>query len=109
MTAQEKKEMKELFQDMLEVVNTKHNAEYEMINYKLDQITAQVLKTNGRVTKLEEKELVHISTCPLNDKVRVLEDNQLTNKSVKNWVVGSITITSIVVTVLMAALKLFIF
>jgi len=108
MTAQEKNDMRSMFQDMLEISITKHDEQYKLIDYKLDQITLQTTKTNGRVNKLEEKELTHIITCPQNEKIRVLEDNALTNKSIRKWIVASITITAIVVTVLIEFLKLFV-
>ena len=108
MTKEERAEMKELFEDLLQITTTKHDEQYKMIDYKLDLIKEQTTKTNGRVLKLENKELVHISLCPLNEKVRTIEDNQLSSKSVQKWVVGSITITSIIVTVIMAIFKLFI-
>jgi len=116
MTPEDKREIRELIQDLLTAKNAKIEANYDNLEYKIDnvelilgEIKTQTTKTNGRVTALELKDASHITNCPhapkLNDRVRALEDNQLSVKSVKTWVISSVTIASLVVGILFVFFK----
>ena len=81
MNATDRKELNEILEQKFEVINT-----------KLDYIKAQVTKTNGRVDKLEGKvdvlekqEIAHVLNCPVNPKLRVIEDALLSQYAVKKY------------------------
>lgn len=107
MTQQDKEEIKELLNSCILIANSEHTAKFQVIDYKLDTILQQTTKTNGRVNKLEEKELTHVINCPLQAKVRLLEDNQLTSRAIKKWIVAGIGIASVIMTIIFSAFKLF--
>lgn len=86
-------EIKTTIQEIIKGYLVQEDSKFEIINYKLDQINAQTTKTNGRVNKLEESNLTHQFTCPLNAKVRTLEDAQLSKKAINNMLIKAIGIS----------------
>ena len=107
MTREDKEELKELLHDYIKGVIAREDAKFDIIDFKLDSIKEQTTRTNGRVTRLEEKESNHILNCPIAPKVRVLEDQQLSTRSVKVWLFTAVSITGVVVTIIFAVFKMF--
>lgn len=106
MTVEERKEIKELLDNHLVSLMAQHNVKYQIIDFKLDAIKEQTTKTNGRVSKLEEREQIHVMNCPMISRVRNLEDNQLTEKAIKKWVIRTISLMAIGITIILGIAKL---
>jgi hypothetical protein len=102
MTKQDKEEMKEILHDYMAGIIAKNDAKFEIIDMKLDNIVAQTTRTNGRVTKLEE----HPQTCAMKDKVRMIEDKLLEQKSVNSWLIKSVGVSTGIIAILGFILKL---
>jgi len=83
------------------------NAHFHNVDDRLGKIETQTTKTNGRVTDLEKKELTHIIDCPQAPKIRILEDNQLSNKSVKKWIITSVGVAASITGIVFIFLKIF--
>lgn len=97
-------ELRELINDAMSVVNEKVEAKYNIIDCKLDLIGQRLDKLNGKVAKheqsLNEHTVViadyinHAKKSDENEKrIRTLEDAQLSNASIKKWIVGTVGIT----------------
>lgn len=82
------------------------NAQFINMADKLDSIEEQTKKTSGRVTELEKKELLHVIQCPQTDKIRHLEDNQLTDKAIKKWMISGIVITGTISGIVFGIIKI---
>ena len=95
--------------------NAKTEGQFMVIDTKLDGITQRLDKINGTVANHEKRINDHdiIITDYVNHlkdteiiqgKIRIMEDTQLTSKSIKKWVIGTIlivvTLLGIVTTVL---------
>jgi hypothetical protein len=65
----------------------------ELKNYNVKQ-NGNIASAIDRITELEKKGMVHYTNCPLIEKVRVLEDHDLTNNSVKKWVTKAVGFTA---------------
>lgn len=94
-------DLKEYIKQLMENRAIITDGEFKMIRMELAAIKALAEKTNGRVTKLEDEvyelEKVngnHFNNCPNNKAIRELQDENLTRKSVKNWVITSVSIAS---------------
>lgn len=97
MTKEDKDEIREIMESYIATVTAQNDSKFDMINLKLDLIKEQTTKTNGRVNKLEEKEQNHITNCPNINKIRTLEDNQLTVKAIRKWVLVAMGVTATVI------------
>lgn len=86
-------------------------AQNTVTNAKLISIESHLAKQNGRVGKLEERVTPLENHCKnteeLPTKIRKLEDSQLTQDSIKRWVVGAIGITATVVSIIFTVLNYF--
>lgn len=116
----------------IEITNVKSDAKFDIINNKLDAITEQTKKTNGRVNKLEDRlqviddgiydkledveskintlknnDMEHILHCPLSSKVKELEDQQISSKTMKKVIIGGITIIATIVGIILGLMKIF--
>ena len=96
-------ELRQLISDAVQIHNIRGEAQFEIINHKLDGINEHLKKLNGKVVEHEriinERSLViqqmidfkaNLEEENLPKKVRDLEDVQLTTKTIRNWVKGSI-------------------
>jgi hypothetical protein len=106
MTKADKEEIKEILHDYVSGVMARVDSKFEIIDIKLDEIKEQTTKHNGRMSILEFKEARHTIDCPNVDKIRALEDHTLTTKSIKNWIVGSVSIVGILMSILFIIIKL---
>lgn len=86
------KEDKEFLNSILETHSARIDGKFDVINNKLDNIEKQTTKTNGRVSKLEEnvqvlniKDQNHIMYCPQQNRIKTLEDEQISSKSIKKF------------------------
>ena len=95
MTAQDR----EAFKEMVEVALTSLDGKFEMITYKLNEIKEQTTKTNGRVTKLEEKELLHVVNCPQSARLDKLEKTDVGNASVNKWLLRVLAVSGSLVAI----------
>jgi hypothetical protein len=98
------KAKKEVIDQKFKGVQIKMDSEFGIINMSLEKILEQTTRHNNRMTKaedrlkdLEEKELTHVITCPMIPKVRTLEDNALSSKSIKGWMYKSAGIAAIII------------
>lgn len=94
----------DIIKPLLATVNAYHEGDLKLINADLKRILEQTTKTNSRVSRseakieeLEKKEIAHIINCPQAKRVRSLEDNQLSQKSIKKWIVGTVGIASLLI------------
>jgi hypothetical protein len=76
----------QLIDEKLKGISTLVNAHMHGITEKLERIEAQTIRTNGRVTELEKKELTHVQSCPQAPLIRKLQDESLSNASVKKFI-----------------------
>ena len=108
------------------------NGKIDVINVKVNSIEIQTTKTNGRVTKLEDKvenienkialkieniddridvlrtnDVEHILHCPNVSKIQKLEEQQISRKSVINFLLLEIGVISTILGIALALFKLF--
>jgi hypothetical protein len=99
------KDEKSLIEEKFKGLTTLMNAQFTNVHERLDKIETQTTKTNGRVTELEKKELVHIIECPQTPKIeqinKDLNDYRFIIKHPKLIVAG------IVMLILLTAATLF--
>jgi pimeloyl-CoA synthetase len=102
MTREDKDEMREILHDYIAGVLAKSDAKFDIIDVKLDSIKEQTINIAGRVTKLES----HPLDCELSTKVRVLEDKTLAFTSIRNWIVGTIVLTSVIFSIAVGIIEI---
>lgn len=75
---------KELIEEKFKGLHTLLHARFENVEDRLDRIETQTTRTNGRVTKLEEKQhaaeivaATHVINCPNIKKINDIEDEML--------------------------------
>lgn len=110
-----KQEIKEdIIKPLLATVNAYHEGDLKLINADLKRILRQTTRHNQRMTKIESKnekheqrieliekaDIANEGKCPNDDKVRALEDAQLTQKSIRKWIIGSVGIASGAMTII---------
>lgn len=100
-------EEKELLDEKFKGLTVLMNAHFDNVDDRLKAIEEQTKKTNGRVNELEKKEITHFVDCPNVNKIRALEDNQLTSKAIKKWIVASIGVTTAVISLIFALIELY--
>ena len=103
----------ELIDQKFKGVQIKMDSEFSIVNISLEKILEQTTRHNNRMTKaegrlkdLEDKELTHVINCPMVTKVRTLEDNSLSSKSIKGWIYKSVGITATIMSVLWIVFQL---
>jgi hypothetical protein len=74
---------------------------------KQKEVADKVEELEVRTNLLEKTEITHVINCPQAPKIRVLEDNQLTSKAIKKWIVASIAVTGTVMSILWIIIKLY--
>ena len=94
--------------DDLKIMMVEVNAQYKIIDTKLDGINAHLAHINGSVQKHEEQIMEALTERAKNrqvqrdnfkdldelvPKVRRLEDQQLTSRSIKKWIATSVALT----------------
>ena len=93
---------------------------FELQNKDIQFIKDQTLKTNGRVTKLEEfKDIAakvietRSNDCPLRDEVKVIEDKvnliekeSYSKNQIKKFVIATVSVVGTIVGVITAIFKL---
>lgn len=104
-----KEDIKEdIIKPLLATVNAYHEGDLKLINADLKRILEQTIKHNSRMTKieiaaikeaekiitLEKADLTHTLDCPYGERVRTLEDDNLTAKGIKKWIAWSVAIAS---------------
>lgn len=95
MTQDERALMEEKFKGVIALIQANgdvQNIKFEKIFDKLDSIETQTTKTNGRVTKLEDKvfelekrDLTHINNCPQTVKIEKINEELLEYKMIKKY------------------------
>lgn len=112
----ERKEIIEMIEEKLATKEAYNEGLFKVIDNKLDSIKEQTTKTNGRVTSLELSVRNDISeldkhklSCPLRNEVRIIQDKQLSNETIKTFLVklGVVIVGSI--TGIITLLQLFLF
>ena len=80
MTEKEMQSIRQIFSDVIAVHTAETDGKFELIKFELKSIKEQTTKTNGRVTKLEEKtetlkinDIEHITHCPNVSRIEALE------------------------------------
>jgi predicted nuclease with TOPRIM domain len=129
MTFEEKSEFREMITDIYATHNAKIDGKFNVIRVELAAIKEQTTKTNGRVTKLEDKietkitdkisnidnrieilktnDIEHILHCPNISKIQELENQQLSRKSITKFMLIMIATISTIFTIALALFKLF--
>lgn len=112
MEHEEKKEILEHIQLIIENKLGKLDSNLQLIVQEVAFIKAQTTKTNGRVTVLEDNfydlEKIsesHYGKCPNNTIIREIQDTLLSRKSIRNWLFASIGIVSGVITLYFLIVK----
>ena len=109
-------DLRSIVKDILTSEHARTEAKFDLITFKLDQIHAETSKTNGRVTRLEQKVIDldkedaeqknHVYTCPVNLRVKKLEDKNLGELSIKNWLMAAFGIAVTIIGVIITVIKL---
>ena len=109
----DKTEIREMMQEGIDKIEVRTDNKFEIIHLKLEQILEQTTKHNNRMSKaesrlnsVEKNEITHELNCPMIEKVRALEDDNLTNKGVKKVVSRSVAITGGGMTIIWIAFQL---
>ncbi|HLO60964.1 MAG TPA: hypothetical protein VK179_19590 [Bacteroidales bacterium] len=97
-------ELKELIQDAMRAQNEKITGQFNVIDCKLDLITQRLDRLNGKVA--EHEKIINERSVVVSDyichakeavetekRIRVLEDQQLSNRTMKRLIVTSIGLT----------------
>lgn len=66
---------KDLIDEKFRGIASLMNAHFENVDEKLERIENQTVKTNGRVTELEKKELIHLAECPAMPEIQAIKDD----------------------------------
>lgn len=90
MTKEDKQEIREMMEDVV-------GGRFDLIDYKLTKIEDQTTRTNGRVTKLESQELLHVQNCPQTVRIEKLEDNQKGNATINKWLLRGLAVISSII------------
>jgi len=113
MTTDERREMREMLHEILSGYQALNESQYTVMDVKLDGINKRLDTLNGKTQKtvervevLEKAEALHTVTCPNLTRIRTIEDNQLSVKSVKTWVISSVGIASLVVGIIFVIFKM---
>lgn len=100
---------RQLLLDVLAAHTAEINGKFDVINEKLDNIEVQTKRTNGRVTKLEEKtsvleinDLTHINECPNVARIQRLENTDLEKKSIFRFITVVFGVCATVATIVIA-------
>lgn len=129
MNSEDKAELREMLNNIMAVHSEKTTGEFNVIKVELAAIKEQTTKTNGRVNKLEDKievkisdkiiaidsrietlktnDIEHILHCPHTARIQELENQQLSRKTVRNFVLVLIASLSTILTIALALFKLF--
>jgi hypothetical protein len=97
-------ELRELIADAMQVRDERMTGQFNVIDCKLDLITQRLDRLNGTVAKHEkiinERAIVvadymdHAKEAQVVEKrIRMLEDTQLSNKTIKKWIVTTVGVT----------------
>lgn len=85
--------MRQLLTDVLATHTAQIDGKFELIKQELGQIKEQTTKTNGRVTRLEEKtevlkinDIEHVTHCPHASRIQSLENSELSKKSIYKFI-----------------------
>ena len=106
MTKEDKDEIKEILHDYVKGIVAQQDAKFDIIDFKLDAIKEQTTKTNGRVTKLEDKESLHIKDCPIRPKVEALEKESNVRFGIKHFIITGIAIIATVIGAVYSTIKI---
>lgn len=87
--------------------NTSIDSLKELTNFRFDTIEAILSDNKYEVKKLDKRvDALERAGCPNTAKVRVLEDNSLSNTSIRKWIATSIALTSTILGVIVTILKI---
>ncbi|MFA5366603.1 MAG: hypothetical protein WC333_01860 [Dehalococcoidia bacterium] len=111
-------ELRTLIEDAMRFRDEKTNGQFKVIDTKLDGITLRLDKINGTVASHEkiinERAIVvadymdHAKEAEdIEKRLRAVEDTQLTQRSIKKWIVGTIGVTGTILAIIIAALQFF--
>lgn len=103
------------------LINAQSTATHELIgevNKRLDKLNGKVNKHEDQITEAlieraknreEQKNQanIHYALCPNSPKIRAIEDNMLSAKSIKRWIAASIAITGTLVAIVFSIFKIF--
>lgn len=105
-------ELRELIADAMRAQNEKTTGQFNVIDCKLDLITQRLDKLNGTVAKHEK--IINERSVVVADyldhakeqakqsentekRIRTLEDTQLSNKSIKKWIITTVGVTGTII------------
>lgn len=108
-------EMRQLLTDVLAAHTAKIDGKFELIKQELHQIKEQTTKTNGRVTKLEDRTdalkiaaIEHETKGSHAERIKALEDSQLSRISILKFVASVAAVISVVASLVFALASLII-
>ena len=79
------KDERELIDEKFKGIASLINARFENVEDRLVRIEAQTIKTNGRVSELEHRELTHIQNCPMSPKIEKINEELAEYKMFKKY------------------------
>jgi hypothetical protein len=112
-------ELRELIEDAMRVRDERTTGQFNVIDCKLDLIGQRLDKLNGTVAKHEkiinERAVIvadymdHIKESANTEKrIRTLEDQQLSNSSIKKWIVTTVGVTGALIGIVYTLLQFFV-
>jgi len=108
----------QLLSQQITALQTMTHAQFINVNDRLDKINGKVAHHEEQITealieRAQNREQqrnqanVHVINCPVKPRVEALEKESISTKAVKSWILASVGVTGIVVTIIFALFKIF--
>jgi len=101
MTKDDKDEIRQMLQDVMAGHLNEINGRFNILHSNLVGIKDQVTIANGRtrkledaVTELRQSEITHVVNCPVAPRVKLLEDGEISRKSISKFIILMITMSA---------------
>ena len=111
MDTEERREVREMFSDMLKSYHSEMIAQGQLTNLSLNSIDHRLDKLNGSVARHEKiiiENLPHtIANCAQKTVIQEIRDNTISIKAMKNMLIISITATASIASIIFILYQIF--
>jgi len=112
MTKDDREEVEKMITNVISTPLAEINGKIEIILLHLSTIKDQTIKTNGRVNRHDEElkavqlnNIDHVVHCPVVSRVKILEDSELSRKSIVAFTTKAIAITATVTAIIVTLVE----